>query len=371
MYGGTRPDTLRMLVVGDNAIPTEVFREQLGPLESMGASVRYIQWRAPSLEEFSSWTRKVEQLGPESRDLPGELAEAALVCHILVVHWCPVPRRIVESASDLRVIATARAGLENLASDAILARRIPLIHAVGRNADSVAEYTVGLMLAESRNVARGHELLRRGIWQRTYSNTHSVKDMRGSTVGIIGLGQVGRGVARRLSGFDVRLVGHDPFAEPQVFDTYSVERLSLHDVLKNADYVTIHVRLADDTRGLIGRPELALMKPTAYLINTARAAIVDQDALVEALTLGRIAGAALDVFEQEPLSNSSPLLKLDNVTITPHLAGRTISGYSKGPQIVSKAIFDLIGGRRLDNEILVNPGAITNELERDLRSLCR
>lgn len=356
-----------VVVVGDNAIPVTLFKEEFAGLEQKNVALRWVQWQAPSAAEFSRWTRSLEQRGPESMEAPAELVDAVADCDVLVVHWCPVQSDLVRAAANLKLVATARAGLENLALESLRERRIPIMHALGRNADTVADYTVGLLLAESRNIARGHELLRKGEWRRAYPNAEFITDLSDSVVGIVGFGHIGRQVARRLAAFGAKLIGYDPYVADEAFTSCGVTRVALDDLVARADYVTIHVRLTESTRDLIGRRQLRMMKPTAYLINTARAAVVNQEALAEALQSGHLAGAALDVFEEEPLPPSSPFMGLGNVTITPHLAGRTVSGYRKGPRMVCNALCAMASGQRVDESLLVNADAVTDELMRKLR----
>jgi D-3-phosphoglycerate dehydrogenase len=178
-----------------------------------------------------------------------------------------------------------------------------------------------------------------GKWIKEYGE--DPYEMEGKTIGIIGFGSIGGAVAKRLSGFGCRIVFYDPFVHEQLKD---VERVSLKTLLTKSDFITIHVKLTEKTRNLIGQEQFRMMKPSAFLINTARSEIVDQDALVHALSASLIKGAALDVFVEEPLPSSNPLLKLPNVTLTPHMAGATQESLSKSPVLLVQNILKYFSG---------------------------
>jgi D-3-phosphoglycerate dehydrogenase len=182
--------------------------------------------------------------------------------------------------------------------------------------------------------------LRQGHWRRDYHNLGRIPDLPGYTVGLVGLGAIGRGVARRLAGFGMKIITADPYVPEAVLYELGVERVELDDLMRRADFVSVHVDVRPETRNLIDRRRVGLMKPTAYFINTARAEVVDEDALVEALQQGRIAGAALDVFRTEPPPPDHPLLKLDNVTLTPHMSGGSDDAFRRSPQLVCAFLLD-------------------------------
>jgi D-3-phosphoglycerate dehydrogenase len=220
----------------------------------------------------------------------------------------------------------------------------------GRNADSVADFTVGLLICECRNIARGHHGLKTGRWIRDYPNQGRIPDLPGKTVGLVGLGEIGAKVARRLAGFDVRLLGHDPHVQgaPPGVVLVGLERL-----VEESDFISIHARLTPATEGLISRELIARMKPTAYLINTARSALVDQQALSEALRDRRIEGAALDVFDTEPPGQDHPLVRLENVTLTPHMAGGSNDAFFNSPARLAAELAKLWAGE--SSRFIVNP----------------
>lgn len=247
---------------------------------------------------------------------------------MIITEFCPITRHLIDSCPRLKLIGVLRAGCENINVRYATEKGIAVFNTPGRNADSVADFTVGLLISESRNIARGHAGLKRGEWIREYPNQAYIPELPGKTVGIIGLGEIGRKVARRLAGFDVRLLGYDPYV------SQSPEGLQLVDLptlMAESDFVTIHVRLTAETENLISRDLISRMKSTAYLINTSRSALVDEQALADALRERRIAGAGLDVFNVEPPGKDYPLVVLDNVTITPHMAGGSSDAFLNSP----------------------------------------
>lgn len=229
---------------------------------------------------------------------------------------------VFAGATDLRLVAACRGEPTNVDLEAATRHGIPVLRTPGRNAGSVADFVIGMMLVEARGIGRGQAHLRRDGWnvgdELPYFHFRG-PELGGHTLGIIGFGAVGRQVARRATeGFRMRLLVHDPFVA-------TIEALSelvpLEKLLRESDFVSVHCPPTPETIGMIGGPELGSMKPSAFLINSARASIVQEDALIGALRERTIAGAALDVFWEEPLPRNHPLLELENVTITPHLAG--------------------------------------------------
>jgi D-3-phosphoglycerate dehydrogenase len=245
---------------------------------------------------------------------------------------------VVEAAPRLRVVGLCRGGTDSVDRAALQERGVRLVTAPGRNANAVAEMTVALMLAEVRNVGRAHAALAAGGWRKQYANDGKPGELRGKTAGLIGLGNVGRKVAALLGAFGMRLLVYDPLLSEEAVAAEGAEKTELAELLAAADFISLHARTDPADPPLLGAAELARMKPTAYLVNTARAYLIDEDALATALRRGRIAGAALDVFRQEPLPADSPLRRLDNLTLTPHLAGSTLEAWHNAPGMVVDSI---------------------------------
>jgi phosphoglycerate dehydrogenase-like enzyme len=258
-------------------------------------------------------------------DLPAALLEADYLCGFIG----PIPTGVlVEAASRrLKLVQLMSAGYDRFNIDGARAARLPVADNGGANAIAVAEHAIMLMLAGMKRVHALDAGLRRGEWRAGAGRAY---ELYGSTVGIIGMGRIGREVAARLVGWHAKLVYYDPVRlAPERERQLNVHYMELDDVLRAADAVTVHVPLNARTRQLIDAESLSLMRPTAVVVNTARGGIVDETALAAALSDGRLHGAGLDVFEQEPLSADSPLLKLDSVILTPHSAGPTWQSFPR------------------------------------------
>ena len=226
---------------------------------------------------------------------------------------------IIEAGRKLQVIARAGVGLDNIDVEAATRRGVVVVNAPTGNTIAAAEHTIALMLALARHIPQADARLKSGVWQRSdYVGT----ELNNKTLGIIGLGNVGSEVARRAQSFEMRLVGYDPFVSPDYAHNLGVELLPVEQLLKESDFITLHLPLTSATRGLIGAKELGKMRPTARIINCARGGLVDEDALFKAVEAGKLAGAAVDVFATEPATDS-PLFKSDRIIVTPHLGAST------------------------------------------------
>ena len=230
-----------------------------------------------------------------------------------------VSARVIEAAKELKVISKFGVGVDKINMDAASAHGIAVCNTPGANSESVADMAFCLMLGIARQLPRTDTEVRQGLWQSIIGCEVFQK-----TIGIVGLGRVGRAVARRAKGFSMRVLGFDEYPDPQWAEQAGVSLVSLDTLLREADFVSLHLPAAPATRGFIGTDELARMKPTAYLINTARGEVLDEAALWTALRNGKLAGAGLDVFAQEPPEKSSPLLELPNVVLAPHVAAHTV-----------------------------------------------
>jgi len=227
---------------------------------------------------------------------------------------------VLEAGRRLRVVGRAGVGVDNIDVPAATRKGILVVNAPRGNVVAAAEHTIALLFALARSVPQADASVKRGEWTRSkFIGT----EIRGKTLGVIGLGNVGSEVAKRAHGLEMEVVAYDPVVTMERAELFNVELIALNDLLERSDFVTIHVPLVDANRHLIGAPELALMKPTARLVNTARGGIVDEAALLAALESGRLAAAAADVFEHEP-AGDSPLFKLPNFIATPHIAASTI-----------------------------------------------
>jgi D-3-phosphoglycerate dehydrogenase len=216
------------------------------------------------------------------------------------------------------VISRYGVGVDNVDLATAREKGITVTNTPGANSASVAELTIGLILSLARHIPESVAATREGGWPRLAGVT-----LEGKRISLLGFGQVGKQVARRLSGFDCRVAAYDPFVDPAFASAHGVELLPFEQVVVEADFLSLHLPLLPETIGIVNRDFLNRMKPTAYLINTSRGELIEDHALADALVAGRLAGAALDVFSQEPPLSDHPLLKLPQVLATPHSASHT------------------------------------------------
>lgn len=312
-------------------------------------------WLEGRTDEFSNLVLKLEKEGPGSFDIPTVIKEN-LDAEILIGAFCPFSRAMMDAMPNLTTICICRGGIENVDLDAATAHGIKVFNAAGRNANAVSDFTIGSMLACVRNIAQSNHNIRVGKAEAPLANADNTPDMEGKTVGLVGFGHIGSLVAKKLSGFDVKVITYDPFIPAEALEGTGVTLVEKDELFKTADIVSMHARLSEDTFHMVGEHELSLMKPTSYFINTARAGLVDYDALYSALSEGKIAAAALDVFYEEPVPADSPWLKLDNVVLTGHLGGVTADAQRKSPLIAAKKAlsFEESGNVRL----LMNPAVV-------------
>jgi D-3-phosphoglycerate dehydrogenase len=275
-----------------------------------------------------------------------------------------VTASLLACAPHLRVIARAGTGVDNIDVPAATRRGIAVMNAPGANTVSAAEHTLGLLLALVRRIPWAAQAMWRGEWDRKrFEGT----ELRGKTMGIVGLGRIGGHVARLARAFGMQVLGHDPYLPPDRAAELEVKLLPLDELLRQADVVTLHVAHTEQTHHLINAERLRLMKPTAVLVNTARGELVDEAALAAAVAEDRIAGAAIDVFATEPLPAESPLRRLDRVILTPHLAASTAEAQERVSVEICGAVRDaLLTG---DLSFAINVPGISGDLLRRLGPL--
>lgn len=274
------------------------------------------------LEKLKSFSEVY--LNPWNRDLSEEeLARLIRGVDGCITSWGSpkITGKVLEEAEKLKIIGHAAGSIKPYVSEEAFKRGIVVVNAASTIAVSVAEYTLALILNCLRRIPDYVASMRKVGWNARKLVSSHTADLQGKTVGLIGLGCVARELVRLLRPFGVKVLAYDPYAPRETAGDLGVELVALGEVLSKSDIVSIHAALTEETRHMIGEGELRLMKSSAYLINTARGAIVDTGALIKALRGGWIAGAALDVFEEEPLPDDSPLYELDNIYLTPHVAG--------------------------------------------------
>ena len=261
----------------------------------------------------------INELMPFPRIVTQGLADLEHADAIVMGRVMGTDAAALDLAPNLQVIAHHTSGTDNIDLEAASARGIAVTNVKGVNAEQCAEFSIGLMLAIARQIRRGDIAIRAGRWA---ADTQGSMDILGATFGMLGLGQIGRAAARRAAAFGMKIICHTRTPDPEFAAELGITYLSLNEVLRRSDVVSLYMSLNAQTRGLIGAREIALMQPHAYLVNIARGELIDETALIRALTENRIAGAALDVFQTEPMV-TSPLFSLENVILTPHQAGLT------------------------------------------------
>jgi D-3-phosphoglycerate dehydrogenase len=260
---------------------------------------------------------------------------------LIVRSQTKVGAEVIESGKKLKVIGRAGVGTDNIDVDAATKKGIVVVNAPTGNIIAAAEHTIALMLALARNVPQANSHLKSGKWRREeFVGT----EIRNKTLGIIGLGNVGSEVAKRVQSFEMRVIAHDPFVSKDYARNLKVELVPLDQLLKEADFITIHVPLTATTKKLIGSKELAKLKPTARIINCARGGVIDEEAVVQAIRTGKIAGAAFDVFDHEPVTDS-PLFNEDKIIVTPHLGASTIEAQTSVAKDVAAEVLAVLQGQ--------------------------
>ena len=271
----------------------------------------------------------------------GELLDAIRGAHALVVRSATqVTADVLAAGVGLVVVGRAGIGLDNIDVAAATRQGVMVVNAPQSNVLSAAEHTMALILAQARNIPQAHAALTAGRWERPQWEGVELAD---KTLGIIGLGRIGKLVALRAAAFGMRLIGHDPYVSPDRARQLNVELCSLDDLVARADFLTIHVAKTPETTGLIGATLLARANPELRVINVARGGIVDEQALADAIREGRIAGAAIDVFDKEP-TTASPLFDLPSVVVTPHLGASTHEAQDKAGVTIAEQVLLALAG---------------------------
>lgn len=260
-----------------------------------------------------------------------------------------VDEELLSKAENLRIIAQYAVGYDNIDLEAATRHGVYVTNTPGVLTEAVADFTWALILAVTRRIVEADEYVKSGEWERTKTGWHPMMmlgfEVNGATLGIIGLGRIGQAVARRAKGFNMRILYYDVTSRTEVEKELGVERVDLETLLRESDIVSIHVPLTPETEHLISERELKMMKNTAFLVNTARGPIVDTKALVKALEEKWIAGAALDVHEQEPLPKNHPITKFKNVVLAPHAASATLETRSRMAELVAENLIAFLEKR--------------------------
>jgi D-3-phosphoglycerate dehydrogenase / 2-oxoglutarate reductase len=270
-----------------------------------------------------------------------------------------VDAEAIAHAPKLRVVARAGVGLDNVDVEAATKAGVMVVNAPTSNITSAAEHTVALILASARNVAQAHSALKAGEWKRS---KYTGVELDEKVIGILGLGKIGQLVAQRLQPFGVELIAYDPYLQPARAAQMGVRLASLEEVLRESDFITVHLPKSKETIGLIGDKELHTVKPSVRLINVARGGIIDENALYSAIKEGRVAGAGIDVFPKEPVTDS-PLFELDQVVVTPHLGASTHEAQEKAGTQVARSVKLALAGEFVPDAVNVQGGVVAEDVK--------
>jgi D-3-phosphoglycerate dehydrogenase len=311
---------------------------------------------AENVQGEFKWSTDMVDNVKEAYGNPEYIKEKISGCEYAVSGYAPFTADIMGASDPLKLVGIARGGPVNVDHEAATRRRVMVIRAVGRNAESVADQTMGFILSESRFIARHSKEIKTGEYFTRVETTGRSKylgslnwlELNGKTLGLIGYGQVGRRVAKRAHAFGMKVTVFDPYINESILEGDGCTGVSLNQLLTESDIVSIHAKLTPETHHMINDEALAKMKKTAILVNTSRGSIIDEAALYRALKKGTIGSAALDVFEVDPIKPDNPLIQLDNVTITPHTAGRSPVTEMRGYRQIAEQVARHLQGEEID-----------------------
>lgn len=331
----------KILIIGDHFLLPELMERQLRTALASGHRYEFARAMTPfPLEPFGNIAEVREASGSEAQMM--DVLRGVSIC---VAHHAPFTRKVIQAAEQLKLIVICRGGPTNVNVEAASERGIAVAYAPGRNAAATAEHTIGMILAALRGIPAADADMRRAEWKGDYTYATAPFELERATVGLVGYGAIGRIVARILRSFGTTVLVYDPFAK--LSGPEQVEQVSLDDLLSRSDVVSLHARETEESRGLIGAAQIAKMRRGTVLVNCARGALLDYDAMYGALVSGHLWAAAADVFATEPLPADSPLLKLPNFVMTPHIAGGTRQAALKAAQMAAAEVARFICGERL------------------------
>jgi len=274
-----------------------------------------------------------------------EIIEAAKDADALLVIFAPITRKVLSALPKLKVAVRYGIGYDTIDVDAATDTNVLAVNIPDFCLREVSDQAMALLLACARKLVPSTEGLKEGRWLEVQAEMPNTSALYEQTLGLVGCGHIGQLVAKKARCFDLKIIGYDPYLDKSVAEQAGIKLVSLSEVLKGSDYVSLHTPLYKETRHLIGEKELRQMKPTAYLINTARGGVVDEPVLIKALREKWIAGAGLDVFEMEPIEPDNPLLKMDNVVLTPHCSAHTRQAIQRLRLSVAQEVARVLTGK--------------------------
>jgi len=333
-------------IIGDRFMLPDAFATALRKVVGQEASLRTMELPWPDEPMVHGYAGSGLEGLKEYQGEPDAIVEFIGAAPVLVTHLAPITGAMLDRMPDLRLIAVSRGGPVNIDKAAARERGVKLVNTPGRNASAVAEFTIAAILAETRLIRAGHEALRQGHWRGDlYRADLTGTELSELTVGLIGYGEIGTRVVPLLKPFGCRILVCDPYKELSARDAADgVVMTDLDALLAESDVVSLHARVTDETRGFLSAPQFARMKQGAYFINTARGPMVNYDDLYEALRSRHLRGAMLETFWQEPTPPDAPLLRLDNVTLTPHIAGASTTTVRIAARMVAEEVRRWLAG---------------------------
>lgn len=338
----------KLLLIGDHFILPSLMRSKVG---SIAGNHGVIEASTPfPLEPFREIAEVSEASGSEEQMI--EVLQGVSIC---IAHHAPLTERILRHAPDLRLFVVCRGGPVNVNVKAATRHGVTIAYTPRRNAAATAEHTIAMILCALRGIPQADAALRQGEWKGDYTWQTAGFELETATAGLIGYGAIGHLVARSLRGFGTRVLVYDPFAK--ISSTEEVEQTSLEDLLARSNIVSLHARDTPQSRGILGREQIARLQPGSVIVNCARGSLLDYDVLADALRSGHLFAAAADVFPEEPIPRDSPLLSLRNFVMTPHIAGGTRQAAEKAAAIAAEEVARYITGQPL--RYCANPETIT------------
>jgi D-3-phosphoglycerate dehydrogenase / 2-oxoglutarate reductase len=340
----------RVLAAGDHFVLTELLVEAFAREGPDGLEVSELTLGWPT-EPFGRVAEVDEASGSED-----QMIEALRGVEVCVTQMAPLTEKVLDASPDLRLFCISRGGPVNANIAAATEHGVAVTYAPGRNATATAEQSVGMLIATTRRIPQTHADLSGGTWRGDYYRYDAVgPELENSTVGVIGYGAIGSRVARILAGFGANVLAHDPYLAPEAFAA-GVEQVELDELLSRSRFVTLHARVTPDNKKMIGAAQIALIQPGSVLVNCARGALLDYDAVCDALDSGHLFGAAFDVFAEEPIPAGSRLLTTPNLVMTPHLAGGSKETAQRAATIVASDVGRYLRGEEIAN--CANPEAL-------------
>jgi D-3-phosphoglycerate dehydrogenase len=318
----------------------KAFKEEVNDSSNFTFSHQQLPW---PLEPFGPVGNVIEASGTEA-----QLLEVLKDHQYVLSHKSPFTEKVFKAAPNLKFIGICRGGPVNVDLEAATKAGVVVTYAPGRNAQAAAEFTIALILSSLRKISDADKEMKAGVWRGDYFVYEKAgQELNGTTVGVIGFGAVGKIVAKILNAFGANILVHDPFADPKEIEKLNCKAVELKELMSQSFVVTLHSRLTEKTKHLINADNLKLMPKGALLVNTARGGLLDYSSLPALLESGQLGGLALDVYDEEPPSQNYPLLKSQNVVLTPHLGGATKQTGAVAAKIVAADLNRFLKGEKM------------------------